>query len=124
MIGHTGNLEAAIKAIKVLDKCIKRILKIALPNYVILITADHGNCEEMIDFRSGGIMTEHTNNPVPFYLVSSELQSNVSLRDGLDIKSRPAGFLSDIAPTILDLMKMKKPSSMTGISLLRILGVK
>ena len=99
MIGHTGNLEATIQAIGAVDVCLGKIIDLALKKKnVIMITADHGNAEKMLDLETGEIWTEHTTNPVPFILVSRALEK-VRLR---------RGTLGDIAPTIYDVFGMKK----------------
>ena len=106
MVGHTGNLNAAIKACETVDNCLGRIVKKALSkDYFILIIADHGNCEKMIN-SDGSPNTAHTTNPVPILLVDSKKNK---------IKS---GILSDIAPTILDLMNIDIPKSMDRKSLI------
>ena len=106
MVGHTGNLNAAIKACETVDNCLGRIVKKALSkNYFILIIADHGNCEKMIN-SDGSPNTAHTTNPVPVILVDSKKNK---------IKS---GILSDIAPTILDLMNIEIQKSMDRKSLI------
>jgi len=119
MIGHTGNLKAAIKAAECLDETLKPIIKLAESGECILIiTADHGNIEEMINPQTGETKTEHTLNPVPFYLIGKEFKKEKqSSRYSFE---PPAGILSDIAPTILDLMQIPQPSEMTGASLLEV----
>lgn len=105
MVGHTGVLEAAIKAVETVDKCLEKIYhKIQELDGIMIITADHGNCEEMLD-DEGHILTAHTTNPVPFIITQK----------GLKLHS---GKLGDIAPTILDLMHIEKPQEMTGVSLI------
>ncbi len=107
MVGHTGSLEAAIKAAECLDQCVQRVVE-AL-NEVggeSLITADHGNCEQMADPESGQLHTSHTIGPVPLIYTGPR---KVSLKDD--------GSLSDIAPTLLALMKVKQPQEMTGHNL-------
>lgn len=109
MVGHTGVLEAAIKACETVDKCVERVVNQAkAQGGVVLITADHGNAEKMTD-TDGHIHTAHTLNPVPFVLVD-EKRKNVSLRSD--------GILGDIAPTILHIMNIDKPEQMTGRSLI------
>jgi len=106
MVGHTGVMEAAIKACEAVDICVKEIVETALANhYTTLLIADHGNCETMIN-EDGSPNTAHTTNPVPLILIDNELKS---IHDGV---------LSDIAPTILDLMGIEKPAVMTRFSLL------
>jgi len=108
MVGHTGILEAAIKAVEAVDECIGKVVKKVLEkNGVVLITADHGNCEQMIDYQTGEPHTAHTTNKVPFYIV------------GLDsVKLRQDGRLADIAPTILDILEIEIPKQMKGYSLI------
>ena len=106
MVGHTGNVEAVIKALETLDGCVEKIVKaIEAEKGILLITADHGNCEQMIDYKTGEPHTAHTTNPVPLVLV------------GKDAKLKE-GRLADLAPTMLDLMGIEKPEEMTGESLI------
>ena len=107
MVGHTGNLEAAQKAIEAVDECVGKIIE-ALNNHngKALITADHGNAEQMIDYKTGEPFTSHTTNPVPLILYGME---NVKIKNGK---------LADLAPTLLDMMGLEKPKEMTGESLL------
>lgn len=108
MVGHTGVLEAAIKACEKVDACVQRIVnEVQVQGGTLLITADHGNAEKMID-DNGQTHTAHTLNRVPFILVDDNYKHN-GLRSGL---------LGDIAPTILHIMDIKKPKLMTGKSLL------
>jgi len=108
MVGHTGNLKAAIKGVEAVDKAIGEIGKGAQKRgFNIIITADHGNAEEMIDEETGGILTAHTANPAPFILISKKYKK---LRMN-------KGTLIDIAPTILKVLHLKKPLEMTGKSL-------
>ncbi len=107
MVGHTGNLEAAIKAVEKIDNCVGRIVEaVNAQNGVLLITADHGNCEQMIDYKTGEPHTAHTTNPVPLILVGLE---NAKLREGK---------LADLAPTMLEIMGLPKPEEMTGESII------
>ena len=107
MVGHTGNLEASIKAIETIDNCVGRVIEeINKVNGVCLITADHGNSEQMIDYKTGEPHTAHTTNPVPLILVGME---------GVTLKT---GKLADLAPTMLDIMGLKKPDEMTGESII------
>ena len=106
MVGHTGNLEAAIKAIETIDTCVGRVVEaIEKVQGVVLITADHGNSEQMIDYATGEPHTAHTTNPVPLILVGK----NATLKPGR---------LADLAPTMLDIMGIEKPAEMTGESLI------
>ena len=116
IVGHTGNLKAGIKAVEVIDKCLEKIIQaVLLKKGNILITADHGNVEEMMNIHSGVKDTEHSANPVPLWYISPDNFSKEPKEKG-EIKI--AGLLSDIAPTILDIMHLKKPPEMTGESLL------
>lgn len=109
MVGHTGNFEAAVKAVETLDACIARVEKAVLAaDGQALVTADHGNCEQMHDHDSEQPHTQHTTEPVPLFYIGNRGR-----------KFREAsGVLADIAPTILNLMAIPKPKAMTGESLL------
>ena len=108
MVGHTGILEAAIKACEAVDQGLGRVLAaLELAGGAMIVTADHGNCELMIDPLTGGPHTSHTTNPVPVILVGGP--PGVSLRNGR---------LADLAPTLLDLMGLPLPPEMTGQSLI------
>lgn len=111
MVGHTGNIGAAVKACEVVDQCIGKLadLVMAYGGYMLL-TADHGNVEEMIDSSTGSIETEHSENPVPFAVVSQK-----TMGEAVTLTS---GILADIAPTVLKLLKISVPSNMTGRDLL------
>lgn len=111
MVGHTGNLPAAIRAVQVVDVCVKKIVDEALKHdYAVIITADHGNVEEMLDARTGGVSTEHSGNNVPFIAIANMLQGkNITL---------PVGILADVAPTVLALLGISQPQEMTGRNLL------
>ena len=105
MVGHSGVLAAAVKAVETVDECLERVLKTAeQAKTTLLVTADHGNCELMIDPATGGPHTAHTTNPVPFLIVG----------DGADGPLRPGGSLRDGGPTILQLMGIEPPQEMTG----------
>jgi len=111
MVGHTGNFKATVEAIESIDSNLKIIVD-AVKEYgvTLLITADHGNAEEMINPKTGEVSTKHSSNPVPLILVQPEKFNYYQLK--------PRGILADIAPTILDLMNLKKPNEMTGKSLI------
>ena len=107
MVGHTGSLEAAIKAIETVDECVGRVVEAAQNTQgVLLITADHGNAEQMVDYKTGEPHTAHTTNPVPLILVGME---NAKLKEGK---------LADLAPTMLEIMGLEKPQEMTGESII------
>ena len=117
MVAHTGNYEATLKAISIVDQGIKRIMESVLDqDGVLLITSDHGNAEVLLDLKTGEPETKHNPNPVPFYLVGKRFRK----RSPVDsLAPLPViGILSDIAPTILELMKIPQPLEMTGQSLL------
>jgi 2,3-bisphosphoglycerate-independent phosphoglycerate mutase len=110
MVGHTGNLRAAIKACEAVDTALERIsAEVNKLNGVLAITADHGNVEQMVNPKTGEPDTEHSNNPVPFIITGSPVQT---------FQLKPGGTLSDVAPTILHIMSLVKPAVMTGSSLL------
>lgn len=107
MVGHTGNLEATIKAIEAIDECVQKVVDaVEEKNGMIIMTADHGNAEQMIDYKTGEPHTAHTTNPVPLVLIGAE---------GIKLKE---GKLADLAPTMLELMELPKPEEMTGESLI------
>ena len=109
MVGHTGVQEAAIKAVEAVDTCIGRVLEALYEvDGQMFLCADHGNCEQMIDYETGAPFTAHTTNPVPFILINYD--RDYSLREG--------GCLADIAPTLIEMMGMEQPPEMTGKSLL------
>ncbi|MEL7545001.1 MAG: 2,3-bisphosphoglycerate-independent phosphoglycerate mutase, partial [Pseudomonadota bacterium] len=108
MVGHTGKLDAAIAACETVDRCLAMILQaVREADGAMLVTADHGNCEMMLDPVTGGPHTAHTLNPVPTVLVSNQ-SGSTTLRNGR---------LADVAPTILDLLGIPQPAAMTGRSL-------
>lgn len=109
MVGHTGDLLAAIKAVESVDSCVGKVVDAVLSkDGAVFITADHGNCEQMIDYDTGTPYTAHTLNEVPVILVSNQ---KYSLRE--------SGILADVAPTLLELLGVDKPEEMTGKSLLK-----
>ncbi|HHF55568.1 MAG TPA: phosphoglycerate mutase (2,3-diphosphoglycerate-independent), partial [Thermoplasmatales archaeon] len=108
MVGHTGVWEAAIKAVETVDECIGKVVEaVKQQKGKAIITADHGNAEEMME--DGHPKTAHTTNPVPFILIGTGEKENIKLR---------RGNLGDIAPTMLDLLGIEKPEDMTGRSLI------
>jgi 2,3-bisphosphoglycerate-independent phosphoglycerate mutase len=124
MVGHTGNLEAATAAIKAIDEHLSEIAAAVLAsNGILAITADHGNAEIMLNNVSGDINKDHTTSPVPFILIGNDFKRKEPAKISYDNLSSmmPEGALSDIAPTLLELMGLPKPEQMTGISLLEVL---
>ncbi|MGL4656335.1 MAG: 2,3-bisphosphoglycerate-independent phosphoglycerate mutase [Sarcina sp.] len=109
MVGHTGVMEAAVKAVEAVDTCVGRIADAILAHDgTLFITADHGNAETMIDYSNGNPMTAHTTNLVPFYWISNQSEG----------KALANGKLADIAPCMLEVLDVEKPAEMTGESLL------
>jgi 2,3-bisphosphoglycerate-independent phosphoglycerate mutase len=110
MVGHTGNLDAAIKAVEAVDNCLGKIYKAASENATeILITADHGNAEQMVDSNTQKSHTAHTTNPVPLIYIGKKKAS---------LLGPHLGTLADLAPTLLALMDIKQPAEMSGQNLL------
>lgn len=121
MVGHTGNLKAASKAIEVIDECVGKIAAAVLAqDGSMLITADHGNCEEMVNPETKQIDTEHSTNPVPLWIVGNAYRAPD--KPAIPPGAEPAGILADVAPTILEIMQLSQPKEMTGKSLLRGIG--
>ena len=109
MVGHTGNLDAAVKAVETVDECVGKVVKAVKDKKGnLLITADHGNAEQMIDYSTGEPHTAHTTNLVPLIIITEKENQKI----------KQDGKLADLAPTILDLMNLEKPEEMTGESLL------
>jgi 2,3-bisphosphoglycerate-independent phosphoglycerate mutase len=117
-IAHTSDYNAALEAVKVIDREIARILKVATnPDTLLFITADHGNIEEMISPVTGLPESQHDASPVPFYLVVEQYKGRkFPNAESLDVET--AGSLADVAPTILEAMGIPKPADMSGRSLL------
>jgi len=108
MVGHTGSLSAAIKAVETIDECVGKVVDAILSQKAnLIITADHGNAEQMIDYKTGEPHTAHTTNLVPLVLISEK--ENLKLKEGK---------LADLAPTMLELMGIEKPEEMTGESII------
>ena len=113
MVGHTGNLKAAIAAIEFLDKCLRKVIEKVLDSGgVAIITADHGNADEMIDLKTGKELTMHSKNPVPFIIVKKDLNKN-------NCKLKNNGVLGNVTPTLLDVLNIKKPKEMVLGSLVK-----
>jgi len=114
MVGHTAIRQAVIEAVETLDRQSHRVMQAALKrNYYVLLTADHGNCDEMVDPATGEPHTQHTVYPVPFLLLGDRA-AQLGIGRGL----------SDVAPTVLDLLKLPQPPQMTGRSLILKGGLK
>ena len=111
MVGHTGIYEATVKAVEIVDASVGMLVAEALKHdYTILVTSDHGNAEEMWDYKINMPKTSHTTNPVEFIYIA---------KDADKIKLRPHGILSDVAPTVLEVMGLEQPESMTSESLIQ-----
>ncbi|OGY58789.1 MAG: phosphoglycerate mutase (2,3-diphosphoglycerate-independent) [Candidatus Colwellbacteria bacterium RIFCSPHIGHO2_12_FULL_44_17] len=122
MVAHTGNYEAGLKAIAAIDRSIGELLKSVLArNAIMLITADHGNIERMLDPITALPETKHDSNPVPIYLVGKDLERTKDDYDVDLIEQENTGILSDVAPTFLQLMDIPQPPEMTGRSLFQYL---
>jgi len=108
MVGHTGSLEAAIKAVETVDGCAARLVEAVMAKGgAVIVTADHGNCERMIEEMTGEAHTYHTTNPVSLFVIEPEYTL-----------LHPRGKLADVAPTVLDLMGIPQPPEMTGRTLI------
>ena len=109
MVGHTGNLEAAISAVEALDECVGRVIdKLVELGGEAIIIADHGNCEQMIDLITGEPITSHSTFDVPVIVISDR------------VRAIEPGSLADVAPTLIELMSLVKPKEMTGNSIIKI----
>ncbi|MEX2055270.1 MAG: 2,3-bisphosphoglycerate-independent phosphoglycerate mutase, partial [Candidatus Andersenbacteria bacterium] len=121
MVGHSGNFEATIEACSFIDVCLGRLHQaVTQAGGAMLITADHGNAEEKIHPATKEIETDHTSNPVPLHYVEERLRRTTAKSEAELIKifSSPIGVLADVAPTVLEILNLPKPSTMSGISLL------
>ena len=108
MVGHTAVKEAIIKAVETLDREVGRVIEAAIAsNYAVVLTADHGNCDEMEDSKTGKPHTQHSNHPVPCLVIDSDVKTLVQDES-----------LSAIAPTVLQLMGILQPAAMTGKSVI------
>ena len=108
MVGHTGVIPAVVRAVETTDRCLEEVVEaVAKAGGVSLITADHGNAEQMLAEDGQSPHTAHTTNPVPLILTSE------------DLALRSAGELSDLVPTVLDLLEIEQPPEMTGRSLVK-----
>ena len=109
MVGHTGNLEKAIEAVEVVDECVGKVISLLeKKGGEGIITADHGNCEYMLDTKTGEVITSHSTFDVPVIVISDR------------VKSIHEGKLCDLAPTMCSLMGIEKPEEMTGESIIEL----
>jgi 2,3-bisphosphoglycerate-independent phosphoglycerate mutase len=116
MVGHTGMLDAGVEAVESVDHAFGRLLEtVAERKGTLLITADHGNCEQMIDLATGQPHTAHTTNPVPFIVASFQSDDALGLRHGAQVTD---GTLADVAPTVLSILGLAQPEAMGGRSLI------
>jgi len=123
MVGHTGDFGAIVKAVETTDKNLQRLINLILAKKgVAVVTADHGNAEETKNLQTGEIDKEHSTNPVPFIVVGEEFEGKTLQQEesiGTDLSLlRPSGILSDVTPTVLKLLGIKKPQEMTGEELI------
>lgn len=117
MVGHTGIMDAAVQAVQSVDQAFGKLLETTAEHHgTLLITADHGNVEQMIDYRTGEPHTAHTTSPVPFIVASFQDEECDEMRDGAMLHD---GALSDVAPTIVEIMGLPKPPEMSGKSLIK-----
>ena len=124
MIAHTGDFNACLEAIRVIDEQIQKITEICLiKNAFLIITSDHGNVERLFNPLTGEEETQHNPSPVPIYLIAKEFKNSVAKSETeIQPSRKPAiGILSDVAPTVLELMNIPKPKEMTGQGLLKFL---
>jgi len=121
MVGHTGDFAATVEACQFVDQKVGQLQEAALSaGGAMVVTSDHGNAEKALVPATGEASPEHTGSPVPFHYVRRELKRTTarSEREVVAILSQPVGVLADVAPTILDILRLEKPTSMTGVSLL------
>lgn len=123
MVAHTGNIEATVKGVELVDECLGKIVEETLArDGTAFITADHGNAEEMLNLRTGEMDKEHATNPVPFVIVGKKYEGQPSIAgevpEGDLSLMTPVGVLADVAPTILAVMGIEKPVEMTGQALI------
>ncbi len=118
-LAHTGNYEACLAAVRIMDRELARVVQaVEQTGAVLIVTSDHGNLEEVLDPRTGQAETQHDSNPVPIYLVAPEFKGRKFL-NWQNLRSQTTGILCDVAPTILEIMGLPQPPEMTGESLLR-----
>ncbi len=122
MVGHTGDLAATRRAVEAIDRALAQILPAANPTETaLIITSDHGNAEEKLDPKTGQVKTAHTTNPVPCFLIAQGFERPKTPEQTDQAKQEVRGLLTDVAPTVLELLGLAKPEAMTGQSLLKFL---
>ena len=122
MVGHTGNEKACVTAVQAIDKNLSQLIPAVLKKGgCLFITADHGNIEEIKNYHTGQVNTEHSTNPVPLWFVTADNHRDKGAEEIVRQQSEVGGLLSDIAPTVLEILGIEKPSDMNGESLLSIL---
>jgi 2,3-bisphosphoglycerate-independent phosphoglycerate mutase len=127
MLGHSGDLEMTVKGLEFVDACTKKIVEKTISvGGIAMVLSDHGNCDFMFDKIKNQVDTQHTENPVPFILVSSKEETirrkdEEILKLGFGVDQNPTGMLADVTPTILDVLSIDPPSTMTGINLLDVI---
>jgi 2,3-bisphosphoglycerate-independent phosphoglycerate mutase len=122
ILAHTGDLEATIRGIEAVDNELKKIYETTInKDGIMIITADHGNAESMVYESTGEKKSKHEENPVPFYLLGKKFKRERNIREIENSFFQVSGILSDVAPTILELMNIPKPEEMTGDSLMRLI---
>jgi 2,3-bisphosphoglycerate-independent phosphoglycerate mutase len=116
MVGHTGMLPKAVEAIESVDAAFAKLIEaLQAAKGTLLITADHGNCEQMINYETGEPHTAHTTNPVPFIIANFQSDDPLGLKNGAKLQD---GSLADVAPTILKILEIEQPAEMRGRSLI------
>lgn len=125
MVGHTGNEQASIEAVQATDKCLSRIIPVILKaGGALFVTADHGNVEEVVNLMTGQKDTEHSTNPIPLWYITASNHREKKAEEMMREQNEVHGLLSDVAPTILDILSIEKPDIMNGTSLLPLLEPK
>lgn len=123
ILSHTGNLDAATKGVEHIDTALGRVYEAVMArDGILVITADHGNAESLIYKSTGEAETKHNTNPVPLYLVAREYQRPRTEEESNASIEKVEGLISDVAPTILDLLQIQTPAGMAGVSLLRLIS--
>jgi 2,3-bisphosphoglycerate-independent phosphoglycerate mutase len=125
IVAHTGNYQASVKAIEIIDQALAPILnEVIQSGGIMVLTADHGNAESLTKLGSGEMATSHDKSPVHFFVINEKYAMRRTDQEIRRAKKTVGGILADVAPTVLDLMGIKKPAEMTGQSLLPVLDIK